>query len=260
MKANWKIALMCVTMVAFVSCNPKNPATNPGETPSTDTVPGGGQGGGGEEEYTSPINVRDKSMADWDKLDPAKVAVATLPSDPLYTAIKKIMVYADNVYINYAVFYDPAEMVSRTPEGDGMHIYMDADNSDETGGYFDQFDAIGEGNTDLMFEGPIFDESGNGISYNPTVSAWAGELHGEGWEWELLPSGSTIGASQFIGDSIIEGRLIKQYIPYEKWTDAFTIGFDIQQNWESVGLIPQGNTPDGELIGRAKKLLVTFDK
>ena len=247
MKANWKIALMCIAAIAMIACK-KDKKDEPSTT-----------GGDDPTEYVSPIKINDGSIDDWAKLDQSMVAVAELPDDPLYTAIKKVMVYADKVYINYVIFYDPAEIVSRTPE-DAMHIYMDADNSDETGGYFDQFDAIGKGNTDLMFEGSIFDESGAGISYNPSVSEWAGELNGEGWEWELLPSGSTVGASQFIGDNIIEGRLIKQYIPWNNWKDQFSIGFDMQQNWESVGLIPQGNSPDGELIGRSKKLLVTFDK
>lgn len=267
MKFNWKIALLCFATIAMIACKKesKNEPSDSGSQTQPDTTkvdptdppvdppvdPG--------EEYVSPISIKDKSIADWDKLDPAKVAIAELPNDPLYTALKKIMVYADNVYINYVLIYDPEEITSRTPE-DAMHIYMDADNSDETGGYFDQFDAIGQGNTDLMFEGSIFDEMGAGISYNPSVSAWAGELHGEGWEWELLPSGSTVGASQFVEEGIIEGRLIKQYIPWSNWTSQFSIGFDMQQNWESVGLLPQGNSPDGELIGRAKKLLVTFDK
>lgn len=261
MKANWKIALMCLATLAFLACNKdKNPATDPGTTPTEDTIPGGGdQGGGGDGEYTSPIKINDNSVADWDKLDQSKVAVFNMPEDPLYTAMKTIKVYADQVYINYMIIFDPAEITSRTPN-DGMHIYMDADNSAETGGYWDQFDGPNQGNTDLMFEGPIFGETGENISYAPSVSKWAGALNGEGWLWEELPAASNLGASQFVGDNIIEGRLVKQYIPWDKWTDQFSIGFDMQQNWESVGLLPQANTPDGELIGRAKKLLVTFDK
>lgn len=261
MKFNWKVALVCFATIAMIACkkDSKDEPSNSGTNVNPDTTAVDTTGGGGGGEYVSPISIKDKSIADWDKLDPAKVAIAEAPNDPLYTALKKIMVYADNVYINYVLIFDPAEITSRTPN-DGVHIYMNADNSDETGGYWDQFAPEHMGNVDLMFEGPIFDDAGAKISYNPNVSAWAGELNGEGWEWEVLPSGSNIGASQFVEEGIIEGRLIKQYIPWNKWADAFEIGFDMQQNWESVGLLPQANTPDGEKIGRAEKLLVTFDK
>ena len=30
MKTNWKIALMCITMLAMIACKPKNPADQPG--------------------------------------------------------------------------------------------------------------------------------------------------------------------------------------------------------------------------------------
>lgn len=257
MKLNWKIALCALATVVMVACKDKNPAVDPsgsGQDQPTDTT----QGGGGGEEYVSPIKINDKSIADWDKLDQSKVAVTKITDDPLYTALKEARVYADQVYINFLLIFDPEEMMSHT-DVDAMHIYLNADNSAETGGYWDQFDGPNQGNTDLMFEGSIWDADGLQISYSPTVSQWSGELNGEGWLWEELAAAGNLGGSQFIGDSIIEGRLIKQYIPWDKWTDAFEIGFDIQQNWESAGLLPQANTPNGEQIGRAKKLLVTFD-
>ena len=256
MKFNWKVALMCLATVMFVACKDKNPA----EDPQGGSGSGSGSGGGSDTtEYVNPISIKDKSIADWDKLDKSKVAVSKITGDPLYTALKEIRVYADQVYINFILIYDPTEY-TKFSEEDFLHIYMNADNSDETGGYWDQLDAPNQGNTDLMFEGTMWDALGNTFAYNPSVSAWSGPVGGEGWLWELLPSASTIGGSQIVEDGIIEGRLIKQYIPFSKWTDKFEIGFDIQQNHESVGLLPQNDTPDGEHIGRAKKLLVTFNK
>lgn len=265
MKANWTIALMCAATIAMVACQDKNQPsasgsgssdnTNPTDTTTTPTDPTDPT----DSTYVSPISIRDKSIADWEKLDQSKVAIAKVTGDPLYTALKEIRVYADNVYINFLLKYDPEEFTVAS-EGDFLHIYMNADNNDETGGYWDQFDGPNQGNTDLMFEGVLWDAEGNTFSYSPTVSAWAGETNGEGWLWEVLPSASTIAGSQIVEDGIIEGRLIKQYIPWADWKDAFEIGFDIQQNAESVGLLPQADTPDGEHIGRAKKLLVTFDK
>lgn len=246
---------MCLATLAMVACKDKNVPSEPADTPDqpADTT----QGGGGE--YVNPIKINDKSIAEWDKLDQSKVAVATLPAEPLYSALKEIRVYADQVYINYILKFDPNEMESHTPN-DAMHIYLNADNSDETGGYWDQFDGPNKGNTDLMFEGAIWGDNGEQISYDPSVSQWSGPLNGEGWLWEELAAAGSLGESQFVEDGIIEGRLVKQYIPWDKWADAFEIGFDIQQNWESAGLLPQANTPDGEQIGRSKKLLVTFNK
>jgi len=208
--------------------------------------------------YTNPISVNDQSLADWDLLDQTKIAEAVLPQNPLFSALKKIRVYADENYIHYVLFIDPAELPSHTPY-DALHIYLNADNSDETGGFWDLFDAPDQGNTDLMFEGAIWNDEGEHISYAPYVSYWSGELNGEGWYWTpIMGVSSEISASQFIGDSIIEGQLVKKLIPWENWSDAFEIGFDIQQNWESAGLLPQNDSPDGERIGRSKKLHVDF--
>lgn len=247
---------MCLATFAMVACN--NDKNDP--TPGPGPEPGPGPDPEPDPEYVSPINIRDHSIADWDKLDQSKVAVARITDDPLYTALKEVKVYADKTYINFLLKYDPTEFVAQYSGEDFIHIYLNADNNDETGGYWDQFDAPNQGNTDLMFEGVIWDGLGETFAYNPSVSSWSGPTNGEGWLWEVLPSASVIAGSQIVEDGIIEGRLIKQYIPFEGWTDQFEIGFDIQQNHESVGLLPQANTPDGEHIGRARKLLVTFDK
>ena len=259
MKANWKIALMCLAMFAMVACKDKNQPSSGSGSGQTSEQEQPGEEGEDIFDYINPIEVNDQSVEDWDKLDQSKVAVANLSERPLYEAIKQLKVYADSVCIYYMLVLNPAELPSHT-DVDAMHIYMDADNSDETGGYWDQFDEKDKGNTDLMFEGPVWDADGNQISYAPSVSYWNGPLNGEGWLWAEQPVSNKVSASQFVGDSIIEGRLAIELIPYKNWKDKFSIGFDIQQNFESVGLIPQGNTPEGTLIGRSKKLLVTFDK
>lgn len=245
MKVNWKLALLCLATLTMVACGDKNPAEYSDDDEGSD--------------YESPIKINDHSIADWDALDPAKVAVSEITNDPLYTALKKIKVYADHVYINFILFYDPNEWKALSEE-DFLHIYMNADNNDETGGYWDQFDAPNQGNTDLMFEGVVWDAEGTTFSYNlPTVNKWAGEPNDEGWKWEVLPTTGTVANTQIVEPGILEGRLTKKFIPFDKWTSAFEIGFDIQQNHESVGLLPQINTPDGEHIGRSRKLYVEFD-
>lgn len=260
MKANWKIALMCFATI-LVACEKKDAATNDSQGGGN----AGGGGGGDKPTYVSPISVKDKSIADWDELDASKVAVSTITDMPLWPAIKQLKVYADEVYINYMLVIDPELYVSHTPT-DVMHIYMNSDNNTETGGFFDSFSDAG---ADLMFEAPLFDDMEYPISYSPTVHKWDGPQGKDGYseeertgDWMVVwvASGTVKGESQFIGDSIIEGRLVVDLIPGGFADKEFGIGFDLQQNWENIGLLPQLNTPNGINVGRTTMMYVKFDK
>lgn len=245
MKANWKIALMCLATFAFVACNQNAPVP-----PDDDDDLFG---------YEEPIKVDDQSVADWDDLDQTKISETVVPATPLWPALKKARVYADSVCIFFQLEFDPALMPSHT-DNDGMHIYINADNSDETGGFWDLFAPERKGDVDFMFETHIWDGEG-AESFAASYQFWSGPKNGEGWSWtENVEVSPKVSSMQFVGNNIIEGRLVIQLIPFKFNDVAFTIGFDIQQNWESVGLLPQANTPNGEQIGRAEKMLVTFDK
>jgi len=244
MKANWKIALMCFATLAFVACKDKNGADDPGKSLF---------------DYNPPIEINDHSIADWDNLDQSKVYEATLPESPLWSALQKVRVYADSVCIFYQLTFDPDQMTSHT-DVDAMHIYINADNNDETGGFWDLFDSPNKGNTDIMFEGALWDANGMELSYEPSFSTWSGAPNADGWSWTEVPVSNKVSSSQFVDNNVIEGRLVIELIPFQFNDRAFEIGFDIQQNWENVGLLPQANTPDGQLIGRSKKLYVAFDK
>ena len=250
MKTNWKIALMCLATIAMVACKKdKNPATDPA--------------GGVDPSYVEKINVKDGSVADWEELDQTKVAVTNISPSPLWPALKQLKVYADEVYINYMLVFDPVLYESHTPS-DAMHIYMDVDHSNATGGFFDSFSDAG---ADLMFEGPLFDDLEMPIPYVPTAHKWIGPTGGTpesrvgDWKEVWEPAGTVSGsASQFVGDNIIEGRLLIDLIPATFAADGFGIGFDLQQNWNNIGLLPQLNTPNGTNVGRTTMLFVTFDK
>lgn len=252
MKANWKLALLCFATLAMVACKDKN-------------APGGGGGGGHSMEgYNPPIDVTDKSLSDWDKLDPAKVAVAELTAKrPYFSALKKIQVYADSICIFYALTFDPAEITTPS-ETAGYHIYMNADNDPETGGHWDLFGPQNKGNEDLLFEGSVWDNDGNRTSYLPPhVEYWSGPVGGDDWKWtEIANIDADISLSQFVSDGVIEGYLIRDLIPWKKWSSAFEIGFDLyDDNYTGVGLLPQGEATDnGQQIGRQPKLKVTFDE
>lgn len=260
MKANWKLALMCLATLAMVACNDKNPAdqdptVDPIVDPTVDPI---------DDTYTPPIDVTDKSLADWDKLDQSKVAVDVLTAtSPYWDALKKIQVYADSICIFYALTFDP-EAITAPTETAGFHIYINADNDPNTGGFWDLFAPANKGNCDLMFEGTLWNAFGEQTSYLPPhISYWSGATGGDQWNWtEFAQIDERVSMSQFVEDGIVEGYLIRDLIPWKKWSDAFEIGFDIyDDNYTEVGLLPQGDATDGgQQIGRKPKLQVTFDE
>jgi len=253
MKANWKLALMCVATLAMVACKDKNPAEG-----------GGGGGGSSLDGYNPPIDVTDKSLADWDKLDQSKVAVEVLTAQhPYWDGLKKIQVYADSICIFYALTFDPA-VITAPNETAGYHIYMNADNDPNTGGHWDLFGPANKGNEDLLFEGSVWDNAGNQTSYLPPhVEYWSGPTGGDDWKWtEIANINEQISLSQFVSDGVIEGYLVRDLIPWKRWSSAFEIGFDLyDDNYTTRGLLPQGDAIDnGQQIGRKAKMKVTFDE
>lgn len=247
MKTNWKIALMCMATLALVACKDSKKSDEPTPEPTPDPT------------YVSPISVNDGSVADWDDLDAKYVAVAVAPESPVWDGVRMIKVYADKVYINWMLVFDPDKYVKHR-DVDVMHIFMDVDHSEATGGYFDLFqDAC----ADLMFEGSLFNETGS-INYSPAVYEWTGPVNGEEWDNWTLVNPSIKGQSQLVGNNIIEARIMRDYIPgKEKFAaEGFGFGATLTQNFEpaAVGFLPQGNSPDGELIGRSNMLFVPFAK
>lgn len=246
MKLNWTIALMCVATLTFVACKDKNQPDSGGDEPDV--------------EYTPLISVTDKSIADWDKIDPSNVAVSKITPNALWGGVHMVKVYADEVYINWVMVFDPKKY-EKHRDVDGMHLFMDVDHSKTTGGYFDLFqDAC----ADLMFEGSLYN-AGAPINYAPSVYKWQGEVNGEGWEgWgDNTPIGTVKGESQFVNDSTLEARIMIENIPGGKKQfneEGFGFGITLTQNFQpdAVGFLPQGDTPDGEHIGRLDMLFVKF--
>lgn len=261
MKANWKIALMCVAAIAMIACDKKNHNNDDPDDPSGN--------------FVSKVSVTDNSIAEWENL-PAEFVVSTVcPEDALQTALKSAKVYADKVYINILVEFDPEDITER--EWTPFHVYLNTDNSDATGGYSDQFL---DPNADVLLETAVFCQ-GAAYDYNPGVFRWWGEVGGEGWNWTEYPSdyytdgdglnwgsivaegSAPIGHSQIIDGKYIEIQLLRELIPspIAGWNaDAFGIGFDIQQNWSSVGVLPIGEPDENNAAGWASKLQVRIDK
>lgn len=258
MKANWKLALMCAATIAFVACD-KNQEPTPNPNPNPDPEP---------EEFESKIKVNDNSLADWDALPANFVVSAECPEGAAMLGLKSVKVYADQLYINILVEPNMDDIVDT--EWVPFHVYLNTDNSDATGGYGDEFT---DANTNIMLETAIIAD-GAAHSYNPSVWKWWGEVGADGWLWSdpaivgdesnfwgaLIGEGQQpIGASEGVGGKY-EIQILRELIPECTWADEFGIGFDIQQNWSSVGILPCVEATDENPNGKAAKLKVKIDK
>ena len=216
------------------------------------------------------INVADNSLADWDELPAEFVVSATCPDDAAMLGLKSVKVYATEMYINILVEPNMEDITDL--EWVPFHVYIDSDNSDATGGYGDEFT---DPNADILCETAII-SGGEPYSYNPAVFKWWGEVGGEGWNW-TDPS-TTHDGSDFWGAIIGEGQLpvgasecvngkfeiqlLRELLAtVAPMNDSeFGIGFDIQQNWSSVGILPCASATDENPNGKVAKLKVKINK
>ena len=222
-----------------------------------------------EEEYVAPITI-DGDFADWAKLPAANVASATCNADAKYTVLKTVKAYVDEQYIFLYVEYDPT---AYDPEVDWIpfHVYMNADNSAETGGYGDEF---AEADAEWLLETSI-------TAYDCALFKWWGEVGSNGWLWTkhdaglqpeahsaddgwgaIIPEGQGVGQSA--GDAATgkyEIAILRPMIEEQvKFADTFTLGFDIQANWSTVGILPNAAISDDNPNGLAPKMKVTVVK
>ena len=216
------------------------------------------------------IDVTDNSLADWDALPAEYVVSAVCPEDAAMLGLKSVKVYATAMYINILVEPNMDDITDL--EWVPFHVYIDADNSDETGGYGDEF---ADANTDLLLETAIFCE-GQPYAYNPAVFKWWGEVGADGWEWTdpsvehdgsdfwgaIIGEGQLpVGNSQYV-DGKFEIQLLRELLGtvHEMNDSEFGIGFDIQQNWSSVGILPIGEDTDENPGGHVAKMKVKINK
>ena len=250
----FQFALMCAAALAMIACEPKNNPENENNEEE-------------EQEYVQIIKVDDNSLADWNNVPAEYLATTTHVEGASMDGLKSVKVYADELYINLLVEVNDEVVTDRawTP----FHVYINADNNAATGGFGDQWITP---DVDVMLETAIFAEGA--AQYNPAVFKWWGADGESGWLWTdpenpgtadngwgaLVPEGSMpIGVAQMV-DGKIEIQLLWELIPANWAGDKFTIGFDIQQEWNSVGILP--NAADDETGSEvlAEKLEVTFNK
>ena len=203
------------------------------------------------EPFVSLISVEDNSVADWRKVPSQYIASASCAAGAKWTALKNVKVYADKEYINILIEYDPLQITST--DWVPFHVYLNADHSTATGGSVGQWI---DTDIEILMEAAII-ENGEHVSYNPGVFEYRGTIGAHEWAWQPVSvQDSIIGRSQKIGNRF-EIQLSRTSLPI-KWDEiGFTIGFDIQQSWNSVGVLPNNNS--GTNSGKSNMLYVEID-
>ena len=204
---------------------------------------------------SAQISVEDGSLADWDNL-PAEYVFTTTHTEGAYMdALKSVKVYATEDEINLWVEWDTDIItdLSVVP----FHIYFNVDGDAETGGGWTADFFLEPNNTDFFLEG-LFYADGAACAYEPGIWAYGGEYNTNEWDYSELNAAGTFAFSQHIGNNMMEIKLLYELIP-ANWTDEFSIGFDIQQSWEAVGVLPNAADAENGSMVLAEKLLVQID-
>ena len=252
----FQFALMCVAMVAFIACKPTNEPEKPnGGDPGTEQ-PGGDEKPGGDEpaEYVCPIDVTDNTADDWANVPEGYLFETKNAEGAVEPALKSVKVFADDIYLNLLVEWDTELVTDLTSVP--FHVYLNVDGDAETGGYGDQW--LEPYNIDILMEGFFYSE-GEACAYEPGMFGYGGAYGTNEWNWAELTAAGAFSFSQHLGDNKMEIQMLHELIPAE-WGETLTIGFDIQQNWNSVGVLP--NAPADEVGAKVKadKLTVKFYK
>ena len=239
-------AMFAAVMVSFSSCTKDDKPQGGNETV---TCPDCGEA---EEDCTcndfqAAIQI-DGDFADWAAVTPVS---ATCNPDAKYTALTTLKVYTDEMYIHVYFEFSEDEIVDRAWVP--FHVYINADNNTEGCGD-DQW--IGQGGQDFLMEGAVLADDAF-CSYNPGLFTYAGvDLTTVEWAWtEVLPEGSGIASGAGAGNKY-ELSIMKEMVPGMELAETFGLGVDIQQSWNSVGVLPNTAIADDNANGAVPMLQV----
>lgn len=202
-----------------------------------------------EPEFVSAITI-DGQFGDWAALDASKVVEATLPEgETLNSDLKKVKIYADDLYIN--VYFEAAE-----PEADmpyHIDLCINIDNDEMTGGYANVWSNAG---IDYLIEGCVYNENAY-QEYAGEAFPWSGEIGAEGWSWDTaaVVAGSSTGKGTFAGYEI---QVTRDMLPLD-FGASFTMGVGLSKNWGRCGLLPCNVISEEDPNGLAPQFNVTIN-
>ena len=199
----------------------------------------------------------DGDFADWAALPAGSFSKTYGDEEATHPALTHCKVYADpeNVYV-YIEWDTDMITYEADVEHVPFHCYINTDGDASTGGFASQFsDAC----TDVLLEGFLYD-GGSMSSYDPGAYAWAGDPNGDGWTWDGLDGeGICEGAGVDGKYEFLISRAAFAAMGYPI-ADVFSIGFDIQQSWDSVGILPNAAPSEDNPSGIMPSLQVVTQK
>ena len=240
-------AMFAAVMVSFSSCNKEDKPQGGGNTVTTCPDCGEALEDCTCGEFEAAIQI-DGDFADWAAVTPVS---ATCNPDAKYTALTTLKVYTDEMYIHVYFEFSEDEIVDRAWVP--FHIYINADNNTEGCGD-DQW--IGQGGQDFLLEGAVLADDAF-CSYNPGLFTYAGvDPATVEWAWtDVLPEGSGIASGAGAGNKY-ELSIMKEMVPGMELAETFGLGADIQQSWNSVGVLPNTAIADDNANGAVPMLQV----
>ena len=251
-------AMFAAVMVSFSSCE-KTPDQGGNNTEVTCPDCGELEEDCTCNDFEAAIKI-DGDFADWAAVTPL---TATCNPDAKYTALTTLKVYTDEMYIHIYFEFSEDEIVDLAWVP--FHVYINQDNNTEGCGD-DQW--IGQGGQDWLLEGAVIAETF--CPYNPGMFAYdesvinesTGQPAGDGdlatidWAWaDVLPEGSGIATGAGNGNKY-ELSIMKEMMPGMELAETFGLGVDIQQSWNSVGVLPNDAMTDTNANGAAPMLQV----
>lgn len=190
----------------------------------------------------------DGDFSDWDALDAKYVSTAYGDPNAPYSVLQMMKAYADMDALYVYFEYDLSKI---HPEPDveyvPFHIWINSDNDNYTGMWTSYFYNAG---VDYLLESFLYNE-GNLDYMEAGLFQYAGPDCEESWAWKEYASGVSYGAGD--GKGAYEIRLDRSRLPIY---DIFTIGIDIQEQWSSVGILPNAAPTEENPSGIAPLLYV----
>ena len=200
----------------------------------------------------------DGDFSDWAALKQGSFSQTYGDEDATHPALTHCKVYADaeNIYV-YVEWDTDMIVYEKDVEHVPFHCYINTDNNENTGGYGTEF---ADADIDVLLEGALYDGGVMG-SYDPSAFSYAGEPGTTEWAWDDLGIEETFCAGAGI-DGKYELSISRAALSAAGFTvaDIFTIGFDIQQNWDSVGILPNAAPSEENPSGVVNTLQVTTQK
>ena len=192
-----------------------------------------------------PITI-DGDFSDWDELDPSKVSVAVCDPNARYTALRLAKVYVDDVFINVYFEFDATGF---NLENVLFHVYINEGASSTMGNF------IFKESFDWLLEGVVISDN-EFCSYDPGLYCYDGSKDIYGWDFsEYLQMGSGIGSGAGARNSY-EFAIMRDMLIGVNLDDTFTIGFEILNDWNTAGVLPNTAATDENYHGAAEMLKV----